>query len=219
MQIPECSLHFMVQNATSGGEPDKPAYGRRPNFDRDTVVTAAIEPFWAKGFAGTTLTDLEQATGVDRSTLYNSFDGKTGLHRSASAAYVKGANEYLFESLFQGTQGIADIECFLYRLGAELQSEAHPRGCLIINDMNTGADPAAKDTYLRSLDKGLAAALDRAIATGETDPDKAEQRRHLLLTVILGLNLANKNASHPHGTADLLDSIRAEVETWNQSQQ
>jgi AcrR family transcriptional regulator len=72
----------MVQNTS----PSSQRLGRRPGFDSEAVVAAAIVAFWAKGFEATTLSDLEAATGVDRSSIYNSFGGKEGLYRSAAAA-------------------------------------------------------------------------------------------------------------------------------------
>ena len=95
----------MVQNASS----TQKRLGRRPAFDREEVVAGAIIAFWAKGFEATTLSDLESATGLDRSSIYNSFGGKDGLYRSAASAYVDGAEDLLFEPLFKGKDGVTDI--------------------------------------------------------------------------------------------------------------
>ena len=121
----------MVQKATTVTR--RP--GRRPSFDRRAVVEAATYVFWEKGFAATTLSDLEAATGVDRSTLYNSFDGKTGIYRAATDAYVDGAEETMFEPLYMGANGLADVVEFLDRLHANLGSGSNPRGCLF--ELNT----------------------------------------------------------------------------------
>ena len=200
----------MVQNASEA----EPRRGRRPEFDRAAVIAAAIRPFWSKGFEATTLAELEEATGVDRSTLYNSFEGKSGLYRSAAAAYVSSIDDYLFEPLFKGSSGIPDIVDFIDRLSAELLSDTNPRGCLIINDMNSASDPAATAHYLQSLNKGIRAALDRAILAEETDPGRADQRIQLLICAILGVSLANKNSIERHGSSQRLEGIRAEVQAW-----
>ena len=126
----------MVQKANPSQKPR----GRRPAFDRATVISEAMRMFWSKGFSSTTLNDLEHATGVDRSTLYNSFDGKDGLYRSAAAAYVDGVEQELFASLFVGTGGIADVVEFIDRLDDVFRSGARPRGCLIINDLASDVD-------------------------------------------------------------------------------
>ena len=57
-------------------------------FDRDAVTRAAREVFWRKGFGETSLADLEQATGLSRSSIYNSFDSKRGLFDAAVQNYL-----------------------------------------------------------------------------------------------------------------------------------
>ncbi len=200
----------MVQNTS----PTPKQRGRRPGFERDAVVSAAMNAFWSKGFTATTLSDLEAATGVDRSTLYNSFDGKDGLYRSATAAYVNRAEEWLFEPLLTGSNGIADIIEFIDRLDETYRSGTNTRGCLIVNGIASGADPEATDRYLRSLQDGLRAALERAAAAGDTDPNKTAQRCQLLSAAIIGINLLDCRTPDNAATLALINSVRSEVTTW-----
>lgn len=200
----------MVQKA----RPTPRRLGRRPEFDRDAVVSAAISPFWAKGFAATTLSDLETATGVDRSTIYNSFGGKNGLYHSAAAAYVDMSVDALFEPLYKGTDGIADIIEFLDRLAEVLGSGVNPPGCLIINDMTADIDHEATNRYLTCLEGGLRVALERAAESGDTVPGKNEQRCQILTAAILGVNLTHRSAANATPTRTLLDGLRAEVSSW-----
>lgn len=200
----------MVQKAS----PSPRRLGRRPGFDRDAVVSAAIPPFWAKGFAATTLSDLEAATGVDRSTIYNSFGGKNGLYRSAAATYVDLSLDALFEPLHQGTGGIADIVEFLDRLVDALGSGNNPPGCLIVNDMTADIDHEATNRYLDCLQGGLGAALERAAATGDIEPETKTQRRQFLTAAILGVNLVHRSAADTTQAQSLLDGLRSEVNSW-----
>ncbi|MCP4960035.1 MAG: TetR/AcrR family transcriptional regulator, partial [Actinomycetia bacterium] len=88
------NLHNVVQKTARRGRP--------PKFDHNAVVDAAIGAFFRSGFEATTLADLEHATGVDRSTLYNSFGGKQGLYELATTAYLERAETSLFEPLANG---------------------------------------------------------------------------------------------------------------------
>lgn len=200
----------MVQKAS---EPTK-RLGRRPEFDREAVVSAAISPFWANGFEATTLSDLEEATGVDRSTIYNSFDGKTGLYRSATAAYVDRSYDELFEPLYKGTSGIADIVEFLDRLAHILDSDVNPAGCLIVNDMAADVDHQASDRYLESLQTGFQVALERSSASGDIDPNKTVQRCRTLTAAILGVNIVHRNNANASLAQDLIAGLREEVSSW-----
>ena len=53
--------------------------GRPRKFSREGVLQKALPVFWKYGFARTTLPDLEQATGVNKSGLYAEFDSKEAL--------------------------------------------------------------------------------------------------------------------------------------------
>jgi AcrR family transcriptional regulator len=199
----------MMQKATDTA----PKAGRPVQYDRDAVVSAAILAFWEKGYAATTLRDLEEATGVDRSTLYNSFDGKKGLFRSAATAYVDQAEEQLFEPLFDGTEGIADIVEFIDRIGAIFESDV-PTGCLIVNDMGAITDPDSTRRYLERLEAGLRAALDRAAIAGQVDPNLCEQRSRLLSAAIIGINQVSNSGTDSVSVPDLLGGVRSETSSW-----
>ena len=143
------------------------------------MIDSAIDAFFVKGFDATTLSDLESATGVDRSTLYNSFGGKTGLYRAATARYLDRAATGLFGTLHDGSSsdsnsdsnsgsndgsndGLADIVQFLETLRVGLTMAEVSPGCLIVNDMAAGSDREAAARYRELLDSGLRAALGRA---------------------------------------------------------
>ncbi|GAA1221959.1 TetR/AcrR family transcriptional regulator [Rhodoglobus aureus] len=200
----------MVQKSS----PTAKRLGRRPGFDRDAVVAAAIQPFWAKGFEATTLSDLEAATGVDRSSIYNSFGGKEGLYHSAASAYVDSAEEVLFEPLHRGSAGIADIIEFLDRLAANLRTGTNPQGCFIVNDMAADVDHQSTDRYLERLEDGLRAALERASTSGETQANMVIQRCQLLTSAILGVNITHRNDKTGTRATNLINALRSEVRSW-----
>ncbi|MEM8747585.1 MAG: helix-turn-helix domain-containing protein, partial [Actinomycetota bacterium] len=118
-------IQRMVQNTSSES---KNLGGRPPEFDREAVLTAAVFAFWTGGFKATTVGDLEEATGVDRSTLYKSFGGKNGLYESAADSYIAMASEQLFSKLHDGTDGVEDVLAFIDTLDASYRA-GQPRGC------------------------------------------------------------------------------------------
>jgi TetR/AcrR family transcriptional repressor of nem operon len=199
----------MVRKASSSTK-----RGRPPSFDREEVVAAATRAFWQKGFADTSLGDLETATGVDRSTMYNSFGGKQGLYDSATDAYLEEAESTLFQSLSSGSAGVADILTFLDRLTAGHSSGTAPRGCLIVNDVVSPTGDRATSRYLKDLEGGLLAALERSGALGETDSRKASDRARLVTAAVLGINLVHGGQADPATALTLITSLRAEVASW-----
>lgn len=48
-------------------------------FDEEAALEKALELFWQKGFADTSMQELAAVTGVQRGSLYNAYQGKEGF--------------------------------------------------------------------------------------------------------------------------------------------
>lgn len=186
--------------------------GRPPKFDRDAVIDAAVDAFHRSGYDDTTLTDLEQTIGVDRSTLYNSFGGKRGLYDLATNAYLDRAEQRLFSPLHdENTNGYVAILDLLENLRVGLTSPDAIPGCLIVNDMAAGSAPEAAARYRKLLQGGLLAAL------GRTGDPAAESRARLLTATILGINLISRATADPNQIEQVVDDAVATVTSWHEA--
>ncbi len=200
-------MSHVVQKSTS----ENKSRGRPPEFDRDDVIEAGLGVFWAKGVEHTTLSDLEEATGTVRTTLYNSFDGKAGLHRAAIERYLDEMEHYLVRPLFEGSAGTEDIVEFLDILGSELTSDERPAGCLVVNDLTSPRrDVAGSNRYLELLENGIGAALRRAGDLDEIDPARIEPLTISLVAAIVGINVAARHSGAP-AAERLIDGVREMV--------
>jgi TetR/AcrR family transcriptional regulator, copper-responsive repressor len=106
------------------------AMGRPRKFSREEVLQKALPVFWKYGFARTALSDLEQATGVNKSGLYAEFESKEALFLACLRYYL--------DTLAGGAlltaepRGWGNIERFL----VEAPSCAFDqRGCFSVNSM------------------------------------------------------------------------------------
>ncbi|WP_448631397.1 TetR/AcrR family transcriptional regulator [Cellulomonas soli] len=63
--------------------------GRHQGFDTAEVVQLARDAFWDRGLDGTSLPDLERATGLSRSSIYHAFGSKRGLFDAAVQDYLQ----------------------------------------------------------------------------------------------------------------------------------
>ena len=104
--------------------------GRPRKFSREGVLQKALPVFWKYGFARTTLPDLEQATGVNKSGLYAEFESKEALFLACLRHYLdtrNGAALLVTEPL-----GWENIERFLEEVPSCASDQ---RGCFIVNSM------------------------------------------------------------------------------------
>ena len=56
-------------------------------FNREDVLQRAKNIFWLKGYNGTSMQDLVDATGLNRSSIYNSFGSKMELYEKTLLKY------------------------------------------------------------------------------------------------------------------------------------
>ncbi|MEV8395805.1 MULTISPECIES: helix-turn-helix domain-containing protein [unclassified Streptomyces] len=61
---------------------------RPRTFDEDRALDAAMRTFWANGYEATSTQDLCEATGLGRSSIYNTFHSKRDLFRRSLTRYI-----------------------------------------------------------------------------------------------------------------------------------
>jgi AcrR family transcriptional regulator len=110
----------------------KPASRGRPrSFDKDRALDAALRVFWEKGYEGASLSDLTEAMGINRPSLYAAFGDKEALFRQVLERYEQGPVAYMLEALAEPTARGA-IERLLKGTVAALSRPQSPHGCLYV---------------------------------------------------------------------------------------
>src|SRR5258705_8413869 len=100
--------------------------GGKQEFDEVAVIAAAIEVFWRSGYAAAALSDLTEATGLSRSSLYQRFHDKDGLFQEALEAYTQRALRRMNSAKADTARGRLRV-----LLRAFLPDRSRPAGCLI----------------------------------------------------------------------------------------
>lgn len=68
--------------------------GRPRGFDADAALEQAMRVFWEQGYEGASLTDLTNAMGITRTSMYAAFGNKEDLFRKALERYTEGPASY-----------------------------------------------------------------------------------------------------------------------------
>jgi TetR/AcrR family transcriptional regulator, copper-responsive repressor len=104
--------------------------GRPKKFRREEVLEKAMAVFWKRGFSDTSLQDLEQATGVNKSGLYTEFRDKEDLFVACLRHYLERQEKRGL--LSREPLGWKNIDAFL-KNGP--RSKAEQQGCFSVNSM------------------------------------------------------------------------------------
>lgn len=114
--------------------------GRPREFCTDAALAAALRVFWSKGYEGASLTDLTDAMGITRPSLYAAFGNKEALFRKALDLYEAEKLAYMGTALAEPTaRAVAEK---LLRGALDAQTGAtEPKGCLgVIHSVACGSE-------------------------------------------------------------------------------
>ncbi len=102
-------------------------------FNKEKVLEAASIIFRQKGYNGTSIDEILVATGLSRSSLYDSFNDKHNLYLLA-LEYYKNTRQDLLEKLDEKPlNGLQKIEVLFKEVVNHLINNPNENGCLMVN--------------------------------------------------------------------------------------
>jgi len=114
-------------------------------FIPEEKVEKALQVFWEKGYAGTSLSDLTEIMGLNKSSLYNSFGSKYELFMEVLKAYALITERDYESAVEKGNSAIEKLDGIIDKI-VELSTE-RKNSCLGIM---TTFELGAKDKQVRS---------------------------------------------------------------------
>jgi TetR/AcrR family transcriptional regulator, transcriptional repressor for nem operon len=185
-------------------------------FDRLKTLDRAMTRFWHAGYAGTSIQDLEDATGLGRGSLYNSFGDKQKLFVASLQRYWETIGSDRLSTLAHPDPFIG-LQSFLHAVVEQMGNKRHPRGCLFTN---TSLEcPSAPDIVLRVIAErmnGMETAIHSLLARGRAVGvlnSKADLRAlaRFYVSVVKGIGVLHK----VHGDAGMLrDVAKVAMSAW-----
>jgi TetR/AcrR family transcriptional repressor of nem operon len=140
--------------------------GRPKSFDRQVALTAAMEHFWQRGYAATSLDDLLGVMSLSKSSFYAEFKSKDELYRECLKEYQQMIAAHL-EQLSLASTSVRD---FLEAIFAEVIGDAQsgdPKGCLIVNSaVEFGQHKSQFSEEVRCALAAVQESFEKALRTG-----------------------------------------------------
>ncbi|MFC4502808.1 MULTISPECIES: TetR/AcrR family transcriptional regulator [Streptomyces] len=116
-------------------------------FDEERALDAAMHTFWEKGYEATSTQDLCEATGLGRSSIYNTFKSKHDLFERALAHYIDTMTTTQLAVLEDTRHSALDRIRSLFTMVVDGETEhragGRSLGCLTVN---TTVELAARDS-------------------------------------------------------------------------
>jgi TetR/AcrR family transcriptional regulator, transcriptional repressor for nem operon len=187
---------------------------RTKEFNREEALDRAMHVFWHKGYEATSLSDLLEAMGIARQSLYDTFGDKHALFLEALGRYETQRLERL-QSCLETAPSVPRAFRELFEGIVDESESDKRRGCLGISTVVELAphDPELAKT-ISARQRGLEAiffrALERAREQGQIAPSKDTRAlARFFVGALQGLRVAA--TADPHSAA-LRDIARVSLQ-------
>lgn len=192
------------------------ALGRPRAFDTEKALDRALKVFWAKGYEGASLSDLTEAMGINRPSLYAAFGNKEELFRKVVDRYIQGPTNYITAALKAPTAREV-AERILRGAIEQLSDRRMPAGCLLVQSaLACGEEAQSVRAELAARraagEKAVRRRFERAKKEGDLPGDvNAGDLAGYLATVTHGL--AVRGAANAN-RAELLRIMETAMRAW-----
>ena len=192
---------------------------RRLEFDVETARAAILREFWLRGYEGTSLSDLELATSLVRTSLYNSFGNKPDMFLDSLKLYQQAVEAQIDAATNnRGTEALAEVIAAMIEGGD--RTTGQPAGCLMVSAATHSA--ALEDRHLqlvrdyrRMLSRKAREALDRDRASGRLAPTiDTESAAEFLVCVVWGALAAQCLDEGASPATAGVAMLRKTMESW-----
>ena len=186
---------------------------RTAAFDREAAIRAARDVFWRDGYAETALPTLEKATGLNRSSIYNSFGSKRGLFDAAVDNYLDEVVRPRLRPLHADVVAANALNDYLTGLSRAFENLDPAPGCLLVNASGSSLVHDAEVSrvitdYLEELRGAVARGVNAALP--ELEPLEAQRRVDAIAGLIISAFTLVR--LHPESAIQTLDTARALIE-------
>ena len=170
-------------------------------FDPDKTLDKALELFWHKGYAETSMRDVVAYTGVAHAGLYNVFGSKRELFRAALERHLNVNMARLSAKLASPDSGRAELEEFFLVMLNFVQTGNFDDGCFMANSaVAFGTEPGdildIFNDHIERMETNFQIALENAKARGEVRADLDPLAvADLLVTVFNGMAVLARGSS------------------------
>lgn len=108
--------------------------GRKREFDKSEALEKAMRLFWEQGYASTSLSDLTDALGINKPSVYAAFGNKEQLFNAALDHYVNTYGTLPFKKLREPANlpFRQRLEHYFSAVIANNTDEALPDGCFVV---------------------------------------------------------------------------------------
>jgi TetR/AcrR family transcriptional repressor of nem operon len=176
---------------------------RERSFSEPDVLDRLTDVFSTHGYAGTSLALLEEATGLGKQSLYNTFGGKQAMYLQAiTCAVQRGAR--VAAAMRAAPDGRAALASFFDAMVEDCAgADVAQRSCIVTSGLLEGSDDSTLTLALTGRWHATHEALRSEVERGQRDGSIAStapsaELAEMLVALISGLRVAARVGRNRH---------------------
>ncbi|SIS25800.1 transcriptional regulator, TetR family [Roseovarius nanhaiticus] len=190
---------------------------RAPTYDRDAALDAAMTLFWVKGYAATSLKDLELALKMRPGSIYAAFQSKEALFGAALDLYAGRMEAELAAMISDAPSALIALRGYLLSLGGLEPCDKPSTACMLVKSLLEiqsdhsdlrGLVLAHLETILRLLEDGFTKARAAGELPADADPARLARR---MQTYVFGLKIQAQRETDPVAMQRLAQDLANEI--------
>ncbi|WP_277483580.1 TetR/AcrR family transcriptional regulator [Catalinimonas alkaloidigena] len=150
--------------------------------------------FWRNGYESTSMQMLEKEMGINKFSIYSSFENKNGVFLESIKCYRQKLNR-LLSNLKSSTNGVESIKEYFYNFVEFSKDNGYGKGCLVTNTANEigqDADKKIKDALSQFTENVRAHFAEILRRDQSKDNEIIEQQADYLIIAMFGLASASR---------------------------
>jgi TetR/AcrR family transcriptional repressor of nem operon len=176
---------------------------RTEDFNRLQVLDKAKNAFWMKGYNGTSMQDLVDATGLNRSSIYNSFGSKMEFYQESLKHYQNESSSIFDKAKKQERTAIETIGLIFVYMLEDILGDSERKGCMLIN---CHTEMGNQDTQLNALfsanQERLVSIFEDFVIQGQEDgsikkSEKSDLLAYYLVNAFQGFRITGMTTTDP----------------------
>lgn len=191
---------------------------RKAAFDRNAALERAMTLFWTRGYARTSLKDIEAALDMRPGSIYAAFGSKEKLFRSALTLYAETSRASLYNTLSAAASPLEGLATHVRKLGRAMEASAPAKACMLMKTVLEAPDDegvlrGAAEDMMRQAETAFCEAFQAAQHAGQISADKDPARlASRLQSEILGLRAYAQRSDASSRIEDLSEDIARDLE-------
>lgn len=182
-------------------------------FDKEEILKSLIPVFIRKGYNGTSMQDIVEATGLNRSSIYNSFGDKQALYMAVLNHYSEKQLPMKEHILALDTNTRSALRKFFEELFIARDLSAPNEGCLLTNcslemgksDMKIkGVVLSGKKSMIENFRKIIELGQERKEISSDIDADAYAS---FLYNNLQGLRVLNSSSQDIHSSTLIIEQL------------